>query len=158
MEWIRSARLLHQTERKTPSAETIYSTITANAMSFGKMSVDLTAMIDSAARSNRAVRIEWPGAFTSAKVPVYGIREAENKPLSKGDKERLNLALKIKQYIATLERGTEFDCGQVGHAVGRSAKGVGRFMTDKRMRLFPDIDVRKNTRGNRYFVKKGSEK
>jgi len=158
MEWIRSARLLHQTERKTPSAETIYSTITAGAMSFGKMSVDLTAMIDSAARSNRAVRIEWPGAFTSAKVPVYGIREAENKPLSKGNRERLRLTRKINQYIATLEPATEFDCGDVGHAVGRSARGVGRFMTDKRIHLFPGIDVRKNTRGNRYFVKKGSEK
>lgn len=123
-------------------------------MSFGKMS----AMIDSAARSNRAVRIEWPGAFTSAKVPVYGIREAENKPLSKGDRERLMLERKINRYIATLEHGTEFDCGQVGHAVGRSARGVGRFMTEKRIHLFPDIEVRKNTRGNRYFVKKERKK
>ena len=154
MEWIRSARLLHQTERKTPSAETIYSTFRAGAMSFGKMS----AMIDSAARSNRAVRIEWPGAFTSAKVPVYGIREAENKPLSKGDRDRLILERKINRYIATLEPGTEFDCGQVGHAVGRSARGVGRFMTEKRIHLFPDIEVRKNTRGNRYFVKKERKK
>lgn len=145
---------LHQTERKTPSAWGIYRTIRAGAMSFGKMS----AMIDSAARSNRAVRIEWPGAFTSAKVPVYGIREAENKPLSKGDRERLILAQKINRYIATLEPGTEFNCGDVGHAVGRSARGVGRFMTDKRIHLFPDIEVRKNTRGNRYFVKKGSDK
>ena len=125
---------------------------------FDKMSVDLTSMIDSAARSNRAVRIQWPGVFTSTKVPVYGIRESENKPLSKGDRDRLILARKIKQYIATLKPGTEFNCGDVGHVVGRSARGVGRFMTDKRIHLFPDIEVRKNARGNRYFVKKGSDK
>lgn len=127
-------------------------------MSFGKMSVDLTAMIDSAARSNRAVRIEWPGAFTCAKVPVYGIREAKNKPLTKKQREQLLFTRKINRYIARLQPGTEFKCVDIGEALGKSARTVGRCMTDRNMQFFPDIDVRKNTRGNRYFVKKESEK
>ncbi len=125
---------------------------------FDKMNVDLTAMIDSAARSNRAVRIEWPGAFTSAKVPVYGIRKAENEPLTKKQREQLLFTREINRYIATLKPETKFNCADIGEALGKSARAVGRCMTDKRIHLFPDIDIRKNTRGNRYFVKKGSDK
>lgn len=115
--------------------------------------MDIDAMIDSAARSNAACRIEWPGAFTCNRVPVYEIR-GQGKRITKQERDRMIMTRKIQRYISTLASGAMFTASDVGEAIGKSARSVGRCMSSARIHLF-DVHVhRYHERSDRTFFKK----
>lgn len=116
--------------------------------------MDIDAMIDSAARSNTACRIEWPGAFTCNKVPVYE-RERNSKRVTQRNRERMLLTMKIQKYISTLPNGAMFKSADVAKALGKCPRSIGRCMSSERIHLFQVSVHRYHARSDRTFFKEG---